>query len=251
MNKLSFPVLIVLYNPDNNCIKRIESLKSSVDFFIFDNSSFQNKISGVRYYKSHSNQGLSGAIYWMFQECLQSKHDYFLFFDQDTIFSIESIEYIKRHFFSLNSFELISHYSSEEKDRGLVEFVINSGTIFPINVIEKCLVNLKNYYVDCVDLSICLTAKQNNFQVISNWAPDIDHFSEQGYFDVNLKVLKLKLKLYPSNRRKEFYKSHINLLFDSILKYSSFKDFFIILKYILAFFVDQTLARLFYKKSIQ
>ena len=251
MSKLSIPVLIVLYNPDNNCIKRIESFKSAVNFFIFDNSSLENKISGVRYYKSQSNQGLSGAIYWMFQECLNSKNDYFLFFDQDTIFSIESIEYINRHFLSLNSFELISHYSSEEKNRGFVEFIINSGTIYPINILEKCLVNLKNYYVDCVDLSICLTAKRNNFQVISNWAPDIDHFSDQGYFDVNFKIFKLKLKLYPTNSRKEFYKSLLNLLLECIHKYRSSKDFFIVLKFILAFFVGQTLAILFYKKNIQ
>ena len=150
---------------------------------------------------------------------------------------------------SLKSFEFISHYSSEEKSRGLVEFIINSGTIYPIHILEKCLDNLKNYNVDCVDLSICLTAKQNNFQVISNWAPDIDHFSDQGYFNVRFMIFNFKLKLYPTIRRNEFYKSHLNILLESLYKYRSLKDFFIVLKFIIAFFWGQTLAMLFYKKN--
>ena len=245
MSKVNIPVLVVLYNPDINCIKRIESLKSAVDFYIFDNSSLENIIVDVVYYKSQSNEGLSGAILWMYQECVRSEHKSFLFFDQDTIFSFESLEYINSHFFNMNSFDLISHYSSEQKHRGLVEFVINSGTIYPLKILEKCLINLKKYYVDCVDLTICLTAKQNNFQIISNWAPGIDHFSDQGYYEINFGIFKIKLKYYQTSRIKEFYKAHFRLIYDSIFIYKSIPDTMQIFKFLIEFSRGQFLARLF------
>jgi len=244
MRRYNIPVLIVLYHPDENCLKRINSLKSKVDFFIFDNSEVKNVIYDVKYFKSINNVGLAGAITWMCRECQRFGKTSFLFFDQDTAFNENTIIHINDHFSVFDSYDFISHYSSEQKLIGTVDFVINSGTIYPINVLDKCLPQISNYFVDGVDLLICLYARHNNFSILSNFAPDIDHFSEQGYVDVRIFSLCFKLKPYSPWRRREFYKSHFRLLYSCFFELRDLMSVFKILKFIVTFFYSQSLSKL-------
>lgn len=248
MRRYNIPVLIVLYQPDENCLKRINSLKSKVDFFIYDNSEVENVIYDVKYFKSSNNVGLAGAMTWMYHECRRFGETSFLFFDQDTSFNENTINHINNHFSVLDSNDFISHYSSEQKLRGTVDFVINSGTIYPINLLEKCLKHLSNYFVDGVDLLICLNARQNNFSILSNFAPDIDHFSEQGYVNVRIISLCFKLKPYSPWRRREFYKSHFRLLYSCLFVRRDLMPVFKLLKFIITFFYSQLLCKLVLSK---
>lgn len=249
MKGYNIPVLIVLYQPDENCLKRIDVLKSKVDFFIYDNSENENVIYDVKYFKSINNTGLAGAITWMYHECQRYGKTSFLFFDQDTAFTENTIIHINNHFKVLDSHNLISHYSSEQKLRGKVDFVINSGTIYPIKILEKCITNMSSYFVDGVDLLICLYARHNNFSILSNYAPDIDHFSEQGYIEVGIMSLRFKLKPYAPWRRREFYKSHLRILYSCLVELRDLISAFKLLKFIITFFYSQSLTMLLLSKK--
>lgn len=251
MNNNFLPIFIILYNPDQNCINRINLFKIKYSLYVYDNSRLKTSLSTekITYHAASENNGIAGAFMWMYKHCSEMGYESFLFFDQDTIFTDNTLDFINTHYNKLNSTQLISHYSSESKKRGNVRFVINSGTVFPTNLLLEGKSILERFFVDGVDLSLCQLARQLKFKILSNYAPNIDHFSDQGYYRTKILFFNMNLKLYPKHRRQEFYKSHFRLLIDSIIKYKSIVDTLIISKYTISYAISQFSAILFYKKQ--
>lgn len=239
-NKL-YPVLIVLYNPDENCLLRIKNISSDVEIFIYDNSTeiLNHSIQKItNYHHSNKNNGITGGLLWMKELCRVKSITSFIFFDQDTIFNINTIEHITSVCSNEKDLNKISHFTSENKKTGEVEYIINSGTVFKIDLLEKLTKNVLNrYFVDAVDLAICLFGSKIGYKIYTIKTEGIDHHTEQGKITVTLFKNKFELKVYSNVRAIEFYKSHFRLLIDS-LKIIKIRSAITILKFIISFTIE-------------
>lgn len=234
------PILIVLYEPTEAIINRIRELETYCKFYIFDNSSNikNNNWKFARYHHSSSNIGIAGALKWMIKECQTLQLSCFLFFDQDTVFSLKTIESITQNIPNISSQTAIVHFSSEDKKKGTVRFVINSGTLFFTKPLEKIESILDKYFVDAVDLAICHHVRKNKYNILSHTAPDIDHVVEQGLRKWRIFGFEFLGKVYDTSRRRDFFRSHSRLMFDCF-RFFCIVDSLILIKFMMCYLLHQ------------
>lgn len=240
---ISFPIAIVLYNPSNSTIDRIlYFLDKGITFYIFDNSKVSNETllnfnnSNLSYYTVNENLGLSYSINYLCEKALESKFKSLLFFDQDTIFKIETLNYI--NYFLIRSESLNTDFfdtvlsvnfrdsDSTQNNLNIIEtgvvndylyynvyFNINSGTLYFLDKFKSFEWFEKKYFVDGVDYSLSLNTVINQFKniVITN-VPGLNHKDEQGDSVIVLFGKEISGRAYPLNRNIDFISSHVRLL---------------------------------------
>lgn len=236
-------ILIVLYQPTVSSLERIEKLSKFCNLYIYDNS-IDNKSSlkCTMYYHSSSNSGITGALAWMVREMSKKNEANFLFFDQDTFINKEAIHKISEIQKKSKPSILINFCGNPVDYNNTPYFIINSGTLFPVSLLKKLQISvLERYFVDAVDLAICIHADLNGYSIEQFEIPEINHKIEQGYRKTRL--LKLNVKHYSRNRSKEFMNSHLRL-FQDCLKYRKIKPAMKILKFIIGFQFGRILNQL-------
>lgn len=266
-----FAIGIVLYNPTKTSISRIINFaKSGIAIYVFDNSKSSieelKSIHNVYYEFSNKNKGLSYGIDFLCQQARSDKFDYLLFFDQDTIFKTESLNYIdnfinykevsKNDFFDSvisvnfreksidkNKLNILSKTKIENFEIINIFFNINSGTLFMLKKYTLFTWFDKIYFVDGVDYSFSLNVLINNFKniAISN-VPGLNHSEEQGDTSINIFGKSITSRVYPFNRNLDFLKSHI-LLFVKTFQVKPIKPKLFILKAISSYIIVQLIFR--------
>lgn len=234
------PILIVLFNPSDSAINRISNLRNFFDIYLFDNSpkALEELKDSPNYYHAKCNAGITGAMKWMLLNCEKYLLESFVFFDQDTIFTRQTIEYISVKVNQTNSKYGLLHFSSGCHGSSSVRYVINSGTVFFHRVVQDFEGVFDRYFVDAVDLAICYHLRRAGYLIGREWAPNIDHESEQGIVEWRICGIPFRGKKYPEVRRFEFYRAHKRLILDCI-KRASLLDVFILLKFTVSFWVEQ------------
>ena len=270
---INFPIAIVLYNPPNSAIERILNfLTKGLVFYIFDNSKTKNEIlshsdnSNLSYYSFEKNFGLSYSINYICEKAIQDNNKNLLFFDQDTIFKIESLTYI--HNFLVDKENDNSGFfgdvlsvnfrdsESSQNDINIIEtgifksyfyysvyFNINSGTLYFLDHFKKFKWFEEQYFVDGVDYSLSLNTIINNLHniVIVN-VPGLNHKDEQGDSEIQFLGRKISGRAYPLSRNYDFLKSHMQLLLKS-LKIKSFKPKLFIIRAMFSYSASQFIFR--------
>lgn len=246
---MTVPILIVLYNPSAASLRRINSvIEQRPLVFIFDNSPSSVLSLSTREFYMHcpGNGGIVAALNWMTRNCERFRLQGFLFFDQDTKFDDHALTTIE----ALTSLVVeragLIHFSSTRDDTDHALFVINSGTWFYAKpLVDALRVIDRRYWVDAVDLAICLHFRRSGLPVWVRRCVGIDHESEQGYRQVDLGAfLSLQIKPVSVARRIEFYRGHFTLLIDC-LRWGQVKDFITVLKFVIRFSVPISAIRRF------
>lgn len=253
----TFPIGIVLYNPSTTSIDRILFFANcGFRFYIFDNSQISNEslknINNINYFFLNKNYGLSFSINFLCKKAIEENFNNLLFFDQDTIFNLETLEYIQNciHYinFSKHCFfedtlainfrekqidntglNVIEKYKIDIYDIQTVYYTINSGTLFFLNKFNSFQWFENKYFVDGVDYSFSLNSIIHGYKItsISN-IPGLNHTEEQGEWNVHLFGNKITSRIYPLKRNYDFVKSHLLILFKSFKLKSSKPKLFII-----------------------
>lgn len=270
---ISFPIAIVLYNPSNSTIDRIlYFLEKGVILYIFDNSKITNetlsnsKNPNLSYYTFNENLGLSYSINYLCEKALSSNFKTLLFFDQDTIFKIESLNYINDFLIRKDSnssfFDTVLSVNfrdseSIQSELNIIEtgvindylyynvyFNINSGTLYFLDKFKSFEWFEKKYFVDGVDYSLSLNTVINKLKniVITN-VPGLNHKDEQGDSVIQLFGKKISGRVYPLNRNFDFISSHLRLL-TKTFKIRGCKPKMFIMKALLAYVTAQLVFRL-------
>jgi rhamnosyltransferase len=269
---VNFPIALVLYNPTSSTINRIESLMElGIKFYVFDNSSTKNDIlsslNNINYYCDNFNYGLSYSLNFLCQNIKNDNFDNFLFFDQDTIFTIDTLKYIngfieykcssEEPYFNtilsvnfrdnttninnLNSIEIRSFnkYLLTE-----VYFTINSGSLFFLEHYNLFEWFDRNYFVDGVDYSFSLNVIINKFKNISIInVPGLNHTAEQGDSSIYIFGTKITSRVYSIKRNLDFLRSHFLLLIKTF-RIIDLKPKIFIIKAILIYILSQSIFRL-------
>lgn len=268
----SFPIGIVLYNPTVSSINRILFFANcGTRLYIFDNSSVYNDqlsdVNNINYFFLNKNFGLSFSIDFLCKNAIADKFKYLLFFDQDTIFSNETLNYIeefiiqiedsKNPFFdSIISFNFrdksIEHNKLNVISKNVfnnyefinIYFSINSGSLFMLNKYSFFTWFDNRYFVDGVDYSFSLNVLLHKFKNLSiSNIPGLNHSDEQGDTTVIIFGKRLTSRVYPLSRNIDFLKSHM-LLFRKSFNIKPIKPKLFLIKAILSYIIVQLIFRL-------
>lgn len=169
---------IVLYNPSNNEIKRIDTYAEIFDkILIFDNSNkklnytFSKKCS---YYFNNANLGLP-INYNKFIKCsIEEKADLLCIMDQDSNFPLNEInkciQYIKKDHLKEAMYVPVSlsqeSESNNQNNHDYVDWAINSGSFLNIQLFKNYkLLYDEKLFLDGVDKEMALTIKLKNLKI--------------------------------------------------------------------------------------
>jgi rhamnosyltransferase len=253
---------IVLYCPDEGVIKKINIINElGLEVFIFDNSPI-NKLSfdsvKVHYLGNDKNPGLGVGLKKITSIAHDKGFDSMLYFDQDTLFSEETIKFVlkilQRNPQIKSSFSAISitengplYKSSSDIEETML--IRNSGTIFFLDNLKKINWFDTSFFVDGVDYEFCLRSKLHKFKIgIIGPAPGFDHVSEQGYSDYNILSKSLIGREYEFNRLIDASYSSLRI-FVKALKNLQIIFAFRVIKLLFIFLMMQLIFRISTKKE--
>lgn len=234
----------VVYRADNHLLKRIfELANNNYAVFVFDNypedaflRQYNAQFKNFRYFTCGQNVGLGYGISTVTSNAYFEGFRSMIFFDQDTIFSIQTLKFIEQNESLLDDFAAISFASNVNSkwfEKRLL--IINSGCLFNLEILKKNNWHNTSFFVDGVDYDYCLRLKILGYKIacISN-TPDFDHISGQDDKSYLLFGLKLRLRPYSIERIKDSIKAYFKLILQSLINFEfelTFKFVFFLLIY--------------------
>ena len=227
-----FVLGFVIYRPESSFLERVQrAAEAGFDVYIFDNSPQQelvrNFCSGkqrIHYFTCGKNLGLGVGVSFVCAQAYYENHTALLFFDQDTNFSEETLNFIES--FYLNRPELQSTHSvvafdasgfGKAESRGCFEnvpLVINSGSLFYLKNVMTIGWHSEKYFVDGVDYEFCLRATLRGFRIGKfSCTPGFDHSSEQADRAYQIFGKSYAMRAYSLSRIVDVAKSSLKLIF--------------------------------------
>lgn len=261
-NSRGISIGFVLYKAESSLINRI-NLASEAGFkcYIFDNSptqlvfnqNFNNK-ANCKYITCGKNVGLGYGISNVCAQAYYEDSSALLFFDQDTVFDLTTLEFIES--FYIRNKQLSTSYSSivfnakngisghvndEIKD---VLLSISSGSLFFLERLKDLNWHNETYFVDCVDYEFCLNSSNHNLKIGEySSTPGFDHVSEQADSEYRVFGKMRMMRKYNYSRVKGTTIASIRLFFTSIFDFN-FKFSYAILRSLLIYLSFQFLVRI-------
>lgn len=216
-----FCICIVTYYPSQKIIDRINEIKDNWPVVVYDNTPegegelFTLSIPKEMILGDGRNRGLGVALQALLIHAQHCGFDRLLYFDQDTFFSKDSLEWIagwfQSHPLEAQKYAILNFAGNGTKRNVLHAevtnraFVINSGCVFDVAWAVKVGGHNPGYFLECVDYEFCLRVAQsggNIGEVIG--CPDLDHVIEQPMQCVMIFGRKFQYRLYPIARSRKF-----------------------------------------------
>lgn len=258
----SICVGFILYNPTESVAERIEMLQQAgFKCYVFDNTpqvSFVrerfNNSKDVTYLTGGKNNGLGIGLTIINGQAYFDGFETTLFFDQDTIFSLDTVHFVKE-FYSQN-LHLGDQYSSVVFNaQNITSFKetfctrdvllsISSGSLFILKTVNRIGYHNTSFFVDCVDYEFCFNSDNHGYKTMecSN-TPGFDHVTEQDDQPYLLLGKTLMLRKYSSARVKGTVFSSLRLFFTALFQ-PNFKYAYAILRSVFIYINFQILVRI-------
>jgi len=261
---MNISICFVIYFPEQTILERIKiAYESGYIIYIYDNSpkvsfvrNFCKELSNCKYLTCGKNVGLGFGISNLCGQAFYEGSDTLLFFDQDTCFTKETLNYIdgfyqfrKNEFKSFAAIQFSNNINNQESnfDKFILEtssLLISSGSLFNLKALEKINWHNTTYFVDGVDYEFCLRAKINGFLLgKSTHTPGFDHITGQADKLYSIFNHKLYLRAYNPGRIKDILNSYLKLLILSI-RFCKFQYTKTFVKSLMIFSFFQILVRI-------
>ena len=220
----------VVYNSDESFFKRLlEIINKDYTVYIYDNTPDKNVLrvesrnfENIKYFTCGKNAGLGYGIATITSNAYYDGFQSLIFFDQDTYFTINTIEYINQNEFLINNYAAILFTSDNTKkvmsnDIEDCDLIINSGSLFNLKVLSFLNWHSIKYFVDGVDYDFCLRAKKAGFKIgYHQSTPGYDHVTGQEDKSYYIFGKHIRLRAYNNYRIIDSISSYIKLIFASI-----------------------------------
>lgn len=259
--KRSIALGFVTYKPEANFLPRIQmAVASEYAVYIFDNASERGNLEsiaddtkGIMYLTCGKNHGLGLGIQAVCAQAYYDGHAALLFFDQDSVFDVSTLDFIER--FYLEHPELkITHSAvvfnaigrSEESGSCLkdVPLAINSGSLFYLGNLKNLGWHNDSYFVDGVDYEFCLRSTLSGFKVAEySCTPGFDHATEQPDQQYRFLGKTYAMRAYAFSRIQDVTVSSFRLIFSALIG-GQIKFAYRIARHWIVFMVMQTLVRI-------
>ena len=224
----------VIYRPETGFLNRVQrAIESGFDVYIFDNSPEQDLVRNfcadkakARYITAGKNLGLGFGVSSVCAQAYYQGHSALLFFDQDSIYSEETLSFIEAYYSEhpkLETTHSVVAFNSKDLDRSLdcfenVDLVINSGSLFFLKNLETLSWHNEKYFVDGVDYEFCLRSKMRGFKVGKySCTPGFDHTTEQADENYSIFGKTYAMRAYSISRILDVSRSSLKLVFTALL----------------------------------
>ena len=174
----------VIYKAELSLVERIKLASvAGYQCYIFDNSPADytfnknfNNTSNCKYTTVGKNVGLGFGISCVCAQAYYDGSESLLFFDQDTVFDLSTLEFInefnveKKKLLQNNSSVLFNaknpdfFYSENRFELNDVLLTISSGSLFFLERLKEINWHNETYFVDCVDYEFCLNSNNHNLK---------------------------------------------------------------------------------------
>ena len=263
-----FCIGVVLYSPPQSCVERLLRLLAlGYVVYCYDNTPSigitRNRLATFSNFKYHScadNVGLAIGISTICDHAYHDGHQRLLFFDQDTVFTQETIRSVEKFITECQPEDPYRNYSTitfreqtpmpsldGKTQVAEVLLTINSGSLFNLASAKTIKFMNKNLFVDCVDYDFCFRSHLAGFKIgeIKN-VPGLDHSSEQGDATIGSGVGKIKLRRYPLWRIRDSISASLRIFMTAAIN-RNIRFSFLILKSVIGYIVFQIMARIIRK----
>lgn len=256
----------VVYNPGKPFMDRINKLSEyGYSIYIFDNSpdngivkDLVNNRSEIHYYTCGKNFGLGVGLSTICAHAYDEDQCLLAYFDQDTVFSYDTLTDMKSFFVKNNS--IINNYSAVVFNSVNTKYIADnnafkcfididlarsSGSVFILKNLKTINWHNKDYFVDGVDYEFCLNSRRHGFKIGAySCAKGFDHTSEQVDSEYCLFGRTYLMRKYSRSRILDTMLSNFKIVIRSIC-YGEFafgaKIFYLFIIYI----VSQVYVRIF------
>lgn len=183
---MKLAVVVVLYNPDNEVQKNIQSYANSVDaVYAVDNSSEDNRAKfsqdKIIYIPNLENKGIAYALNVGAKRAIEDGYEWLLTMDQDSCFNDAGVDEMKlfildskngKNGYDYNKIGLITPFhrtifNENEKPEGIDSpaVVMTSGNIINLNAYQK-IGGFKDWmFIDAVDFDYCLNLRDHEYDI--------------------------------------------------------------------------------------
>ncbi len=225
---------VILFNATDKTIARIvESISLGFMVYLFDNSpgnpsarNFFKNEQGVRYITCGKNLGLGFGLSSVCAHAYYDDYPALLFFDQDTAFTSETLEFIEEFYMghkglALNHSAVVFNSSKRKGNQSgcftEVSLARNSGTMFFLENLKKIDWHNERYFIDGVDYEFCLRSLIHEFKISEfSCTPGFDHTTEQEDEEYSFFGMKLLMRKYSLKRIGDVIKSSLKIVLSSI-----------------------------------
>jgi len=228
---------IVIYLPEENIIDKIRlAEESGFMLYIFDNSpkislsrDFCQELKNCKYITCGKNVGLGFGISSVCAQAYYDSYSALLFFDQDTNFNSDTLNFIEGFYASHTKLE--TNYSTiifnsknfqKKETEGNPEIkdvlmAISSGSLFFLKNLETLNWHNINYFVDCVDYEFCLNSNNHHFKIGEfSSTPGFDHQTGQADEKYSFFGRERFMRKYSKKRLFDYLNASFKLFFQSI-----------------------------------
>lgn len=253
----------VLYKAESTLLNRINlTIAEGYKCYVFDNSpedqTFNKEfgeVSNCKYITCGKNVGLGYAISNICAQSYYEGHKALLFFDQDTVFNAQTLNFINsffnQHIHLIKSYSSIvfnsknpSTYNGLDTPIKDVLLSISSGSLFFLERLKEINWHNETYFVDCVDYEFCLNSSNHGLKVGEySSTPGFDHVSEQADSAYTVFGKKRMMRKYSFSRVKGTTIASIRLFLSAIVSLN-FKFAYAILRSIAIYLYFQFLVRI-------
>ena len=184
--------VVVLYNPNNNVKKNIDTYLGSLEkLYVVDNSSNDNSKlyinKKIKYISNGKNLGIAKALNIGAKEAINDGFEWLLTMDQDSYFKKNDVEKMIEFLDRVRTDKFVQNIILTDYDNiGLISplhmTIMNPndqsrGIDSPLNVMTSGnVINLKAYkkiggfkdwfFIDCVDFDYCLNLRKNKYDIL-------------------------------------------------------------------------------------
>ncbi len=222
---------VIVYKAEQETLNRLkQAVSSGFDVYLYDNSpdeysakEFSKTCEKIKYYTCGKNAGLGIGLSTICAQAYSDNIEALLFFDQDTVFNVETLEFVDDYYLHRKSLR-DSHSSlffnakhkkdNETQPDGVldIDLTINSGSLYFLKNLKSIGWHDLTYFVDGVDYKYCLDSKAAGFKIGEcSYTPGFDHVSEQADKVYNVFNKKYYLRAYPLFRMVDTIKSSLRL----------------------------------------
>jgi rhamnosyltransferase len=257
----------VTYHPDAGFYARLAQLRElGVPVFLFDNApsaADHARLNGfdrefLHYVTAGNNVGLGIGLSVICASAYARGHEYLLFFDQDTRFTAETLEYAKSLLRQQAEKITTSHVAvvlqaprGDGTDHRLVDqlLAISSGMLFVLHNVARMGWHNPRYFVDGVDYEFCLRARARGYKIaVCSGAPGFDHVTDQADKDRVLFGRTLRLRKYPWRRVFDSIGAYARLSMTSLAR-GDLRGLWSVVRSMSIYILAQCLARFLLRES--
>lgn len=251
----------VTFNPPQSFFEQLQlALQNGYPVMVLDNTptmpegfALIGKQTGLSLIHKKKNLGLGPGMNALMKEAKANSFEYALYFDQDTLFTTETLRWIDNWIsregafpekFSAVGFESMQQNEPEEGHIMPARLLINNGTLFRLKALEQIGYHNTSYFVECVDYRFCLDSAAKGYKLgLVDSCPGIDHQSLQPEDKVRILGRGFSFRVYPHGRSKSFLSGLLGLAWLSLRK-GKLRYAWIFFRNILSFLLTQSWFRL-------